>query len=145
MAVTRVATTPPGFGLPQLDQFGNLFEYGASSLHVMGGQVQLGGAGTIWQISEAYYGPSTMANGFAYYVTPQTAGNAKSLVQAYVDPASLQGDGNTASGLHSPTWRSTSEPSLSFRNADAVSNPTTNFPAGSYPIALLTIDAGGRM
>ena len=144
MAVTRVTTNPPGFGLPQLDQFGNLFEYGASSVHVLGGQVQLNGAGTIWQFSETWYGSNT-GFGFSYYTTPQTASNGTSLVQLYVDPATLTGDGDTATEVLSPTWRSTSNPCLSLRNADGVSNPTTNFPAGSYGIALITIDACGRI
>src|SRR5579864_2907142 len=111
MAVTRVATTPPGFGLPQLDQFGNLFEYGASSLHVMGGQVQLNGTGTIWQFGETWYGPN---NGFGlnYYsgqnaITGGPNGDFLSLVQVYVDPSRLQGGGNTASEVNFPTWSST--------------------------------------
>lgn len=150
MAVTLVATTPKGFGLPQIDARNTLFEYGASSVHVLSGQVQLNGAGPIWQFSETWYGPNTgfclnYYGGHNYISSGGPNGNFLSLVQLYVDPANLLGDGNTAAEVNSPTFRSTSEPCLQMRNADLVANPTTNFPAGSLGIALITIDPGGRM
>ncbi len=60
----------------------------------------------------------------------QNAINGKTtLVQLYLDLHTVPGG----------------KPTFQARNADSVVNPTTNFPASSYPIALVTLDTIGRI